>query len=255
MTLRHRPRRLQGPPDISFAAPTEGELTSCLCVTEDRPAFLLWLLWNYLKQDYGPRELVIVDSSKEPAAMPDHTGITIVRCPPGTGVARKRNIAVEAARGEVLTWFDDDDWQHPSKLSILVAALRTSGVLAGPSRSWFVDLKTGRARPHTAHRNVIFNGLAVRRASIDGVRFDEQRERAADTAWVASVRRETRCAPIVVPQVLMFWLCHRTNISNPAKRYVFSHPVGAVREAVGPVAWGDTDQALGNLRRRLESTG
>jgi glycosyltransferase involved in cell wall biosynthesis len=220
-------------------------------VTEDRPAFLPWLLWNYLKQDYCPRELVIVDSSKEPAAMPDRAGVTIVRCPPGTGVARKRNIAVDATRGDVLTWFDDDDWQHPSKLSILVGALRTGRVLAGPSRSWFVDLRTGRARPHTAHRNVIFNGLAVRRAALDGVRFDEPRARAADTAWLASVRRETRSAPVVVPQVLTFWLCHRANISNPAKRYVFSHSIGAVQEAVGPVAWGDTDEALADLRHRL----
>ncbi len=242
---------MQGPSETPFAVPTEGELASCLCVTENRPAFLPWLLWNYLKQDFGGRELVIVDSSKEPAAIPDCTGVTIVRCPPGTGVARKRNIAVDASRGDVLTWFDDDDWQHPSKLLILVAALRTDGVLAGPSSSWFVELNTGRARPHTAHRNVIFNGLAVRRAAVDGIRFDERRARAADTAWLASIRRKARCVPAVVPQVLTFWLCHRANISNPAKRYVYTHPLGAVREAVGPVAWGDTDDALAELRSRL----
>src|SRR5207249_7253909 len=32
-------------------------LVSCLCVTEDRPAFVDWLLWNFDKQDYANREL------------------------------------------------------------------------------------------------------------------------------------------------------------------------------------------------------
>ena len=67
----------------------------------------------------------------------------------GTNVARKRNLAVEAARGHWITWFDDDDWQHPRKLSILAAALGDDGVLAGPTQSWFIDLQRARARPQT----------------------------------------------------------------------------------------------------------
>ena len=120
---------------------------SCLCVTEDRPAFFPWLLWNYRKQDYRARELVIVDSSGEPPAVPDEPGVTVVRCPPRTSVARKRNLAVEAARGTLITWFDDDDWQHPRKLSILAAALGDDEVLAGPRRSWFIDLQRESGSP------------------------------------------------------------------------------------------------------------
>lgn len=224
---------------------------SCLCVTEDREAFLPWLAWNYRKQDYPARELVVVDGSREPPALPDDLAATVVRCPPGTNVARKRNLAVEAARGSVLTWFDDDDWQHPRKLSLLVDALGDDGVLAGPRRSWFVDLARGRARPHETQRSLVFNGLGVRRAALDGVRFDERRERAADTAWIAAVRGQTRCTPRVVADVLSCWLCHAANLSNPAGRYVFPHPLASVVEAVGEAAWGDTDAELERLRRRL----
>jgi len=154
-----------------------------LCVTEDRPAFIPWLLWNYRKQDHVNRELVIVDSSDTPVPIPDDDpSVRVLRCPPQTNVARKRNLAVQAARGALVTWFDDDDWQHPRKLSMLAAELGDDGVLAGPTTSWFVDLARDRARFHEAQRSVLFNGLGARRAAIEDVRFDERRRRAADTA-------------------------------------------------------------------------
>src|SRR5215204_6300079 len=143
-------------------------LVSCLCVTEDRFAFLPWLLWNYGKQDYPARELVVVDSSIRPPALDERT-VTLVRCPPGTSIARKRNMAVEAARGAAVAWFDDDDWQHPRRLSILAAAL-AGGALAGATRSWFVDVESGRAAPYESRRGVLFNGLLVRRSVLDGIR-------------------------------------------------------------------------------------
>lgn len=235
----------------SFVVAEDPGLVSCLCVTEGRPAFLPWLLWNYLKQDHRPRELVIVDSSSDPAIPSHGPDVTVVHCPPGTSVARKRNLAVEAARGALITWFDDDDWQHPRKLSILSAALGTDGVLAGPRRSWFVDLERGRSRPHDAQRSVLFNGLAVRRAALEGVRFDEKRTRAADTAWIEALRRQTRCVERVVPQVLSWWLCHSANVSNPAARYTFTRPLTDVSLAVGAADWGETEDELSRLRQRL----
>ena len=194
---------------------------------------------------------MIVDSSGDRLTAPDEPAVTVVRCAPRTSVARKRNLAVEAARGEVVTWFDDDDWQHPRKLSILTTALGDDGVLAGSRQSWFVDLQRGRARPHRAQRSLIFNGLAVRRAALEGVRFDEQRARAADTAWVAAVRRQSRYTERVLPQVLSFWLCHASNISNPVTRYVFPSPLADVAQAVGETDWAGTDEELARLRGRL----
>lgn len=241
---------MQGHTDIFSSGAGHPGLVSCLCVTEDRPAFLPWLFWNYRKQDYRARELVIVDSSREPLTT-DDSSVTVLRCPPQTNVAAKRNLALQAARGKLITWFDDDDWQHPRKLSILAAALGEDGVLAGSRRSWFVDLNRSRARPHDAQRSLIFNGLAVRRAALNGVRFDEQRARAADTAWVAAVRRQTRCSPRVVAQVLSCWLCHGANVSNPVTRYVFRHPLADVGHAVGAADWGETGQELARLRARL----
>ena len=229
----------------------EADLVSCLCVTEDRAAFLPWLLWNYLKQDHRSSELLIVDSSRDPLPQPDDPEVRIVHCPPGTNVARKRNLAVEAARGRFVTWFDDDDWQHPRKLSILTAALGEEGLLAGTTHSWFVDLQRGRTRPFDAQRRVIFNGLAVRRSALAGVRFDERKARAADTAWVTAIRRTTGCRMQVVPEILSCWLCHDANLSNPVTRYVFPHRLADVSRAVGETDWGATDEELARLRSQL----
>lgn len=236
---------------IKVGASPASPSVSCLCVTERREPFLPWLLWNYQKQDYQVRELVVVDGSERAGPSPWPPAITLVRCEPGTSVARKRNLAVDAARGELVAWFDDDDWQHPRRLSLLVAALAGGADVAGPTQSWFVDLARDRARAHASQRSVIFNGLAVRRAALERVRFDERRARAADSAWLAAVRREARCGAAVVPHVLSFWLCHRDNLSNPAQRYVFPHPLAAVRGAVGAEDWGNTDAQLGRLRERL----
>jgi hypothetical protein len=96
---------------------------------------------------------------------------------------------------------------------------------------------------------VIFNGLAVRRDAPHGVRFNGRCPRAEDTVWMASLRR-AGCVPVVVGEVLCFWLCHEHNVSNPARRYVFPHALQAVRDAVGPDAWGDTDDELARLRER-----
>lgn len=240
--------------EINSVSPENDLVVSCLCVTEGRPAFLPWLLWNYRKQTHGASELVVVDSSDDASPAAEGPGVRVLRCPPGTSVARKRNLAVEAARGDVITWFDDDDWQHPRKLSLLAGALAADGVCAGSKRSWFVDLQRGRARPHDAQRSVIFNSVGVRRAALAGIRFDEQRARASDTAWIVALRREARVAPTIVPHVLSWWLCHAGNISNPATRYTFPQRVEDVAATVGADDWGETDVELAALRDRLAGT-
>jgi glycosyltransferase involved in cell wall biosynthesis len=242
---------MQGLIDINFDAQKASGLVSCLCVTEARSAFMPWLLWNYHKQAYRDRELIVVDGSERDGAFAWPADVTVVRCARGASVARKRNLAMEVASGDIVAWFDDDDWQHPHRLGILATALAGGADVAGSSLSWFVDLGRGRARAYDAQRAVIFNGLGVRRDATAGLRFDERRARAADTAWVSSLLRERRCAPIVVSEVLSFWLCHRANLSNPVTRYVFSHPLASVRDAVGAGAWAETDDELSRLRERL----
>lgn len=231
---------------------TEPEpLVSCLCITEDRDAFMPWLRWNFDKQDYPHRELVVVDSSRGEPQLLSGPGLSLIRCAPGTSVAKKRNMALEAAQGEFVTWFDDDDWQHPRKLALLAEALRDGRALAGNSRSWFVDLMTGRAREHVWQRSILFNSLGARRELAAGVPFDEARRRASDTPWTVALRRKAHGSEVVLDRPLFFWLCHERNLSNPTGRKRFPESLEAVRRAAGAEAWGETDAKLEALRTRL----
>src|SRR5438309_10414663 len=112
----------------------QGPLVSCLCVTEGRPAFMPWLLWCFDRQTWSHRELVIVDSSLEPSQVVGRDDVRVVSLPPGTRVGKKRNLALQEAHGEIITWFDDDDWQHPHKLVWLVEALQEGALYAGACR-------------------------------------------------------------------------------------------------------------------------
>jgi hypothetical protein len=227
-------------------------LVSCLCVTENRPAFMPWLTWNFAKQDHAQRELVIVDSSDVPAPLPDDPAVTVVRCARGTSVAQKRNVALASARGTFVTWFDDDDWQHPRKLSLLVDKLGDDGAIAGGRRAWFVDLRRARARPYESQRMVLFTGSGFRHSALGATRFDERKVRAADTAWLKALIEAADAPPRDVSGILTWWLCHDRNISNPATRYVFPQTLRDVRNAVGEEDWGDTDSELALLAERLD---
>ena len=119
---------------------TQEPLVSCLCVTESRPAFMPWLLWCFDRQSWLNRELVIVDSSTEPFRVSGRDDVRVIAAPPGAGVARKRNLAIAQARGEIITWFDDDDWQHPDKLMWIVEALGDRAMYAGSRHGWWVIL-------------------------------------------------------------------------------------------------------------------
>lgn len=235
-------------PGASPAAP----LVSCLCVTESRAEFWPWLWWSFAKQDYENRELVVVDSSPDPVVSNDPQ-IRVVTAVPGTVVSVKRNLALREARGSVVAWFDDDDWQHPRRLSLLAGALSSGSAVAGSTTSWFVHATKRAARRYDAQLGIIFNGLAATTAAIGELRFDERKRRAADTSWVRALTADGG-GVAVLPEVLSWWLCHRRNISNPAAKYSFPEPLARVRDQVGASDWADTDDQIARLIDRLDAT-
>ncbi len=233
------------------AGPVPGlPLVSCLCVTESRAEFWPWLWWGFAKQDWRNRELVVVDGSPVPVVV-DDPRVRVVGVLPGSSVAVKRNAALRAARGSVVAWFDDDDWQHPRRISLLVAALDSGAEVAGCTRSWFVHADRRAARRYDSHRGVIFNGLGATATAASALRFDESKRRAADTSWIGALTSGARVS--VVPELLSWWLCHRRNLSNPAVKYSFPEPLERVRDQIGADDWTDTDDHLARLGERLRA--
>ena len=209
-------------------------LVSCLCVTEGRSAFMPWLLWCFDRQTWPHRELVIVDSSRKSFQMVGRDDVRVVSVPPGTWVGRKRNVALQAAHGAILTWFDDDDWQHPHKLACLVAALHHGASYAGACRGWFVDLVGGRCAPYRGPKGgIVLNSAGFRREAVLPLRFREDLVRASDTHWMREVA--ARCsgkATLLERDDMFFWLCHDQNLSNLAKKRRFPDPWTSSRSAL-----------------------
>jgi glycosyltransferase involved in cell wall biosynthesis len=226
-------------------------LVSCLCVTEGRAAFMPWLLWCFERQTWANRELIIVDSSPGSFPLTVPEAVRVITAPKGTNVATKRNIALASASGEYITWFDDDDWQHPDKLGRLVAALAGGAPMAGSAEGWFFNLHGERCRRFQARRgHILFNGAGFRRDIAVAHRFPEHRQKASDSYWMLALK--ARHTPVKISGApLFFWLSHERNLSNPANRGQFSAPLSELKARVGDAAWGDTDDALKALRGAL----
>ena len=229
-------------------------LVSCLCVTEGRPAFMPWLLRAFDCQTWPRRELVVIDSSPVPWRIAGRDDVRVFAAPPGSKVASKRNQALRAAAGDCVCWFDDDDWQHPRRLEVLLEALRDGAMYAGIESAWFVNLKTLYGEPYRGFKHrILFNSAMFRRACARQVAFKENILKASDTLWMSDLEAAfPGSGRLVKRSDLFFWLCHESNLSNPARRRNFSAPLERFITLTGPDAWGDTSTALDELKARLK---
>ncbi len=97
--------------------------------THDRRRFVQQAIAYFLRQDYEPRELVVVDDGDDPIddLVPDDDRIRYVRLGERLPLGRKRNLACEVSRGDVICHWDDDDWYAPNRVRIQVGELLGSG--------------------------------------------------------------------------------------------------------------------------------
>jgi glycosyltransferase involved in cell wall biosynthesis len=231
-------------------------LVSCLCVTQNRPEFIPWLLWNFDRQEWKRRELVIVDSSNEPLEIEGRAEVRVIHAPRGTSAGKARNIALRAAAGEMLAWFDDDDWQHPERLSRLVPLLRTCAESwgashVGPSHGWFLDVDERGCQAYRWPEHAIFNGSLFLTSQVRNHRFPEWFGPGEDTRWIMDVIHAGAGAALVDPDpVLFFWICHDRNGANRRVVRRLLEDAAPLRERIG-AAWGETSRKLEEVRGRL----
>jgi O-antigen biosynthesis protein len=114
--------------------------------TADRRGFVPAAIRLFLDQDYANKELLIVDDGTDRVEdiVPKHSKIRYIGLPDRQRLGSKRNVACEAARGDIILHWDDDDWHAPWRVSYQVEALVTGNLdLCGLDRAFFVD---GEAR-------------------------------------------------------------------------------------------------------------
>jgi glycosyltransferase involved in cell wall biosynthesis len=93
--------------------------------TRNRRRLAAQAIRYFLGQDYGPRELVVVDDGDEPVEdlIPDDDRIRYLRLDRRLTLGAKRNLGCQHGRGELIAHWDDDDWMAPRRLSAQVADL------------------------------------------------------------------------------------------------------------------------------------
>jgi hypothetical protein len=127
----------------------EQPLVSCIMPTADRRAFVPHAIGQFLRQDYPNRELVVLDDGADSIAdlIPPDDRVRYVRLPHRMTMGAKHNLACEAARGEVIVHWDDDDCHADRRLSYQVNDLlrRHPYTLCGLARLYFYEPSTGRA--------------------------------------------------------------------------------------------------------------
>jgi len=122
-------------------------LVSCIMPTANRRRFVpsaiaQFLAQDFLAQDYRAAELVILDDGDDPVAdlIPSHPAVRYLRTPRYCTLGLKRNAACEAAHGDIILHWDDDDWYAPHRIRIQVEALCASGAdVCGIDRALFFD--------------------------------------------------------------------------------------------------------------------
>jgi hypothetical protein len=245
---------------VSSAAATLAQdrdepLLSCLCVTEERAAFMPWLLWCYDRQTWRRKELVIIDSSYEPFE-PSRPDVRVLRAPPGSGVMEKRVMALGEMRGDALAWFDDDDWQHPARLACLAEALGSGAQLAGASHTWLVDLLALRCVRHVEPRGLLlFNaaGYTAELALSPGS-LERALARGSEAEWSHWLQGQAGAhVRLLAGPPLTALLCHVSNTVNLPSRWRCEDQLRSFRAEVGDAAWVDTSQQLEALRERLRN--
>lgn len=112
---------------------------SVVICSRGRPGLLLDAVRSVLSMDRLPGELIVVDQSDEPqpqlAAGVSDTPVEVrYLWAPDRGLSRARNVGVDAARGDVIAFLDDDMLVDPHWLERLVDRLADQGercVLSG----------------------------------------------------------------------------------------------------------------------------
>lgn len=105
------------------------EFVSVVMPTRNRRRLLERAVSSVLEQTWGPPEIIIVDDASEddtPVYLKNLTehfsNVQIIRNKTSQGAAVSRNVAIQQARCQFITFLDDDDYWKPDRLERLIQA-------------------------------------------------------------------------------------------------------------------------------------
>ncbi len=149
----HRPEitdQIVQPSRPTITSPVAGTelLVSCIMPTYNRREFVPRAIEYFLRQDYANKELIIVDDGTNPISdlIPNDDRLRYIRLAERRTIGAKRNQACEAARGNIICHWDDDDWHAPWRITYQVGALQHDRAsVCGLNYLLFYDPTSNRA--------------------------------------------------------------------------------------------------------------
>jgi glycosyltransferase involved in cell wall biosynthesis len=116
--------------------------------TYDRAHLVPQAVASFLRQTWAAVELLIVDDGPESLRplLPEDDRVRHIRVDGRLTIGAKRNLGCEAARGELLATWDDDDWYAPWRIAYQVEQLTGDGAdVCGLQSLLYLDPVRGRA--------------------------------------------------------------------------------------------------------------
>ena len=102
-------------------------LLSIIIPTYNRPQFLPRAVESALQQTVEEVEVIVVDDgSEEPVTLPKHSQLKVIRLSQNSGNAVARNVGLKAAKGQYVTYLDDDDQLLPNMAQVSLDALKNT---------------------------------------------------------------------------------------------------------------------------------
>ncbi len=172
----------------------DAPLVSCTMPTYNRQPFVPLALACFDAQDYGNRELIVVDDSDQAIEdlVADHPGVKYFRLPRRESIGFKRNFACEQAQGEIILHWDDDDWYSPGRLrSQAEPIINNVADITGIEGRYYMTVPGGQfwEISRALHRRMYFGDvhggtLGFRRSAwAEGVRYPSC-SLGEDAAWL-----------------------------------------------------------------------
>ena len=93
--------------------------------TYNRRAFVPHAIRYFLRQEYGNKELIIIDDGTDSIQdlIPETSNIRYFRLDQKITLGAKLNLACDYAKGNMIANWDDDDWYSPMRLRSQVETL------------------------------------------------------------------------------------------------------------------------------------
>lgn len=244
----------------------EGPLVTAILAVRNAEATIDTALRGLAQQSWRNLEILVIDNGSQDgtaakiaawAAKDNRIRLVDGHREPGAYAAR--NLGLEMARGEMVTLQDADDWAHPDRIRLQAEALATSGGAANLSHWLRVteDLTPSLMRPGTGLLHPNLSSILMRREAFAKAGFWDRVRAAADTEYIARLRRIFGPASVahVHPQIpLAFGRLAEGSLTLSPATGLFG-PGASARMAYKAAAqlWHDQDPAALYLPRLPEA--